>query len=913
VRLGDGVAHLSVRAARLAVGAFALATASAQTPERKDADTWHLGEGPAALLGMASATLLAVAAVALVCWCSPSLRRSCSLGDRECRRRMHRECQRGCDDAQDCLDAYCCDCLSGCLRAYRYASCLEPGTRADRKTPRRLIIDCHDENGGGAFLAGRAGYRYLPLDEDEDGAPVPSTGSCGSMGGTVNRSVNGGALYLEAAQRLRRTGLVPSPRPVGNCALMASPSRRSLRFLPHSQKVPIATAGDVEAGARISEISGDISGAPGARISGISGDISGAPGARISEISGDISGTRISGQKVELAVACRPVAGKHVSPDRSDRPHRATGRPPSCTPSLLYIGPAAAAAAAATSTPPPSVPPLPLHAPTASSVRLLPRPARLPAPFTAPFTAPIAAEDHPGGAPPTPTEGDDPCGVTPTPTMASYLPSMFHATAPAPTSSSVPSPRSCDPHVDSVLTPRRLFLLQPRPRRQSTPATATATAAAAAATPVVPLPLPSGLHVETATPLLPLSPLSPPSPSPTPASAAGTPPPSSMAMMMTAREPERITSMAARLLDEARRKRAMSRLSSIGVLSAPTTTLGVLSAPTTTLGVLSTPSTTLGSGRLGVVLGSGRMGTFGADEQREAPRGTSRTPFRTRQEAQEEAQVPAQGEARGAETEQNTPEYAPDDPYRSFTGMATAIGEKGPRRDTVASVAARHSLAATTAIRTASAIVEGVARDAVLELERKELAEIEASSRRLAEMEASSRRLGRSDAVLELELAEIEEERRAIEELEAREARAQDGGVGSAHDSAQDGGVDNVGSRGRRAEPGGGVFDEGGNPMSSVAISERQAEPGGGVFARDGEVEGLPTTASPTWVLEWPKALPAKPATLTTLTDAQLGGSTEAQLPTMLGGSTEAQLPTMLGGSTEALMALEMVRDEGAR
>ena len=205
MRLGDGVAHLSVRVARLAVGAFALATASAQTPERKDADMWHLGEGPAALLGMASATLLAVAAVALVCWCSPSLRRSCSLGGRECRRRMHRECQRGCDDAQDCSDAYCCDCLSGCLRAYRYASCLEPGTRADRKTPRRLIIDCHDENGGGAFLAGRAGYRYLPLDEDEDGAPVPSTGSCGSMGGTVNRSVNGGTLYLEAAQRLRRT------------------------------------------------------------------------------------------------------------------------------------------------------------------------------------------------------------------------------------------------------------------------------------------------------------------------------------------------------------------------------------------------------------------------------------------------------------------------------------------------------------------------------------------------------------------------------------------------------------------------------------------------------------------------------------------------------------------------------------
>jgi hypothetical protein len=331
----------------------------------------------------------------------------------------------------------------------------------------------------------------------------------------------------------------------------------------------------------------------------------------------------------------------------------------------------------------------------------------------------------------------------------------------------------------------------------------------------------------------------------------------------------------------------MSRLSSVGVLSAPTTTLGVLS----------TPSTTLGSGRLGVVLGSGRMGMVGADEQREAPRGTSRTPFRTRQEAQEEAQVPAQGEARGAETEQNTPEYAPDDPYRSFTGMATAIGEKGPRRDTVASVAARHSLAATTAIRTASAIVEGVARDAVLELERKELAEIEASSRRWAEIEASSRRLGRSDAVLELELAEIEEERRAIEELEAREARAQDGGVGSAHDSAQDGGVDNVGSIGRRAEPGGGVFDEGGNQRPSVAISERRAEPGGGVFARDGEVEGLPTTASPTWVQEWPKALPAKPATLT---DAQLGGS------------TEAQLPTMLGGSTEALMALEMVRDEGA-
>jgi hypothetical protein len=281
------------------------------------------------------------------------------------------------------------------------------------------------------------------------------------------------------------------------------------------------------------------------------------------------------------------------------------------------------------------------------------------------------------------------------------------------------------------------------------------------------------------------------------------------------------------------------------------------------------------------------MGTVGADEQREAPRGTSRTPFRTRQEAQEEAQVPAQGEARGAETEQNTPEYAPDDPYRSFTGMVTAIGEKGPRRDTVASVAARQSLAATTAIRTASAIVEGVAREAVLELERKELAEIE----------ASSRRLGRSDAVLELELAEIEEERRAIEELEAREARAQDGGVGSAHHSAQDGGVDDVGSIGRRAEPGGGVFDEGGNPRSSVAISERRAEPGGGVFARDGEVEGLPTTASPTWVHEWPKALPAKPATLT---DAQLGGS------------TEAQLPTMLGGSTEALMALEMVRDEGA-
>jgi hypothetical protein len=916
VRLGDGEAHLSVRAARLAVSAFALATASAQTPERKDADTWHLGEGPAALLGMASATLLAVAAVALVCWCSPSLRRSCSLGGRECRRRMHRVCQRGCDDAQDCSDAYCCDCLSGCLRACRYASCLEPGTRADRKTPRRLIIDCHDENGGGAFLAGRAGYRYLPLDEDEDGAPVPSTGSCGSMGGTVNSSVNGGTLYLEAAQRLRRTGLVPSPRPVGNCALMASPSRRSLRFLSHSEKVPIATAGDVEAGARISGISGDISGA------------------------------RISGQKVELGAACRPVAGKHVSPDRSDRPNRATGRPPSCTPSLLYIGPAAAAAAAATSTPPPSVPPLPLHAPTASSVRLLPRPVRLPAPITAPFAVPIAAEDHPGGVPPTPTEGDDHCGVTPTPTMSSYLPSMFHATAPAPTCSSVPSrgisrghgsptcssvpsPRSCDPHVDSVLTPRRLFLLQPRPRRQSTPATATATAAAAAAaaTPVIPLPLPSGLHVETATPLLPLSPLSPPSPSPTPASAAtrsGTPPPSSMAMMMTAREPERITSMAARLLDEARRKRAMSRLSSVGVLSAPTTTLGVLSAPTTTLGVLSTPSTTPGSGRLGVVLGSGRMGTVSADEQREAPRGTSRTPFRTRQEAQEEAQVPAQGEARGAETEQNTPEYAPDDPYRSFTGMVTAIGEKGPRRDTVASVAARQSLAATTAIRTASAIVEGVARDAVLELERKELAEIEASSRRLAEIEASSRRLGRSDAVLELELAEIEEERRAIEELEAREARAQDGGVGSAHHSAQDGGVDDVGSIGRRAEPGGGVFDEGGNPRSSVAISERRAEPGGGVFdeggnprssvaiserraepgggvfARDGEVEGLPTTASPTWVQEWPKALPATPATLTTLTDAQLGGS------------TEAQLPTMLGGSTEALMALEMVRDEGA-
>ena len=85
-----------------------------------------------------------------------------------------------------------------------------------------------------------------------------------------------------------------------------------------------------------------------------------------------------------------------------------------------------------------------------------------------------------------------------------------------------------------------------------------------------------------------------------------------------------------------------------------------------------------------------------------------------------------------------------------------------------------------------------------------------------------------------------------------------------------------------------------------MAISERRAEPGGGVFARDGEVEGLPTTASPTWVQEWPKALPATPATLTTLTDAQLGGS------------TEAQLPTMLGGSTEALMALEMVRDEGA-
>ena len=154
--------------------------------------------------------------------------------------------------------------------------------------------------------------------------------------------------------------------------------------------------------------------------------------------------------------------------------------------------------------------------------------------------------------------------------------------------------------------------------------------------------------------------------------------------------------------------------------------------------------------------------------------------------------------------------------------------------------------------------------------------------------------------MLELELAEIGAERRAIEELEAREARAQDGGVGSANHSAQDGGVDNVGSIGRRAEPGGGVFDEGGNQSSSVAISERRAEPGGGVFARDGEVEGLPTTASPTWVQEWPKALPATPATLTTLTDAQLGGS------------TEAQLPTMLGGSTEALMALEMVRDEGA-
>jgi methylmalonyl-CoA mutase N-terminal domain/subunit len=38
-----------------------------------------------------------------------------------------------------------------------------------------------------------------------------------------------------------------------------------------------------------------------------------------------------------------------------------------------------------------------------------------------------------------------------------------------------------------------------------------------------------------------------------------------------------------------------------------------------------------------------------------------------------------------------------------------------------------------------------------------------------------------------------------------------------------------------------------------------------------------------------------------------------ARIVEAFGGSTEAQLPTMLGGSTEALMALEMVRDEGAR
>ena len=201
--------------------------------------------------------------------------------------------------------------------------------------------------------------------------------------------------------------------------------------------------------------------------------------------------------------------------------------------------------------------------------------------------------------------------------------------------------------------------------------------------------------------------------------------------------------------------------------------------------------------------------------------------------------------------------------------MVSALGEKAPRRDTVASVAARRSLAAKTANRTASAIVEGAAREAMLELERKELAEIEASSRRLA---------GR-EAMLELELAEIAEERRAIEELEAREARAEDGGVGS------------VGSTGRRAEPGGG----------NQSLMRGQSEPGGGVFARDGEVEELPTTAPPARVQEWPNAPLSKPAPTTApRTDAQLGGSTEAQLPTMLRGSAEAQL------------ALEMVRDEGA-
>ena len=94
-----------------------------------------------------------------------------------------------------------------------------------------------------------------------------------------------------------------------------------------------------------------------------------------------------------------------------------------------------------------------------------------------------------------------------------------------------------------------------------------------------------------------------------------------------------------------------------------------------------------------------------------------------------------------------------------------------------------------------------------------------------------------------------------------------------------------------QSEPGGG----------NQSLMRGQSEPGGGVFARDGEVEELPTTAPPARVQEWPNAPLSKPApTTASLTDAQLGGSTEAQLPTMLRGSAEAQL------------ALEMVRDEGA-
>ncbi len=93
-----------------------------------------------------------------------------------------------------------------------------------------------------------------------------------------------------------------------------------------------------------------------------------------------------------------------------------------------------------------------------------------------------------------------------------------------------------------------------------------------------------------------------------------------------------------------------------------------------------------------------------------------------------------------AKDEQCDPGYDAEDPYRAFTSMATAIGEKAPRRDTVASVGARQSLATRTASRTATAIVEEAAREAVLAMEREELAAIEAERLAIEAMEAMEAR-----------------------------------------------------------------------------------------------------------------------------------------------------------------------------